>query len=470
MISYILIVLFASIFLSIITKKYIIPIIGIILVFILIAFMGFFQEIIITRFGGWSPPFGIVWVVDKFSLLMGLLISGTCSLSAIYSIKYIRERKGNFYPALCLLTLGMLGVVFTGDIFNMYVFFEIFSISSYILVSFPLKKETAEASVKFLIMGALSTSFILLGVAMLYGLAGTVNIADLALKFRQENVFYIALGILMSGFFLKAAIFPFHFWLPDAHSVAPSSISALLSSVVVGTGVYAIMRVLFTIFGLSSFSIILICFGLITMILGGLMAFVQSDVKRLIAYSTISQTGYIIIAIGLGSNGLSAGIFHLLNNVIMKSLLFLSIGIVIWHTGTRDMNKLGGLGRQMPIVMISFLIGSLSIAGIPLLNGFVSKWMIYVATWEVNPLLTVVCLIVSAITLAYYMKAFSSIFLGPCRIKIKEKTPLCMIVPVLILTALCVIIGIFPQIITPVIDQAASALLDKSTYIKSVLG
>jgi multicomponent Na+:H+ antiporter subunit D len=305
---------------------------------------------------------------------------------------------------------------------------------------------------------------------MLYGLAGTVNIADLALKFRQENVFYIALGILMSGFFLKAAIFPFHFWLPDAHSVAPSSISALLSSVVVGTGVYAIMRVLFTIFSLSSFSIILICFGLITMILGGLMAFVQSDVKRLIAYSTISQTGYIIIAIGLGSNGLSAGIFHLLNNVIMKSLLFLSIGIVIWHTGTRDMNKLGGLGRQMPIVMISFLIGSLSIAGIPLLNGFVSKWMIYVATWEVNPLLTVVCLIVSAITLAYYMKAFSSIFLGPCRIKIKEKTPLCMIVPVLILTALCVIIGIFPQIITPVIDQAASALLDKSTYIKSVLG
>jgi multicomponent Na+:H+ antiporter subunit D len=367
----------------------------------------------------------------------------------------------------------MLGVVFTGDIFNMYVFFEIFSISSYILVAFPLNRETAEGSIKFLIMGALSTLMILLGIAMLYGLTGTVNMADLALKVGPDGIFLIPLGVLMAGFFLKAAVLPFHFWLPDAHSIAPSSVSALLSSVVVGVGIYSIMRIMFTVFGMFDLSPILIAFGLVTMIAGGLMALVQTDLKRLIAYSTISQTGYILIAIALGSGfGLSAGIFHLLNNMIMKSLLFFSAGIVIWHTGVRDMNKLGGLGKKMPVAMISFFIASLAIAGIPLLNGFISKWLIYIATWQVSPLITIACLFVSAITLAYYVKAFSCIFLGPCKtkMKVKTQTPLYMTIPVIILTALCVIIGIFPQLVTPFVNQAAMALIDQAGYIAAVLG
>ncbi|MCX6817893.1 MAG: proton-conducting transporter membrane subunit [Candidatus Aenigmarchaeota archaeon] len=471
MIEYAIVVLLVGAFLTPVFKRSFVPLAAILFSFLVMASVFMQGQTVIMKFSGWSPPFGIVWVVDSFNALMGLLVTGMAMLVAIYSTKYVRERKSRFFTLLCLMTAGLLGVTLTGDVFNMYVFFEILSIACYGLVAFNTDKEAIEGALKYIVLGPLASSFILLGIAMLYGLTGTLNMADIALKVGPDIAFNVAFGFLIGGFALKSAIVPFHFWLPDVHPVAPSPISAMLSGVVVGTGVYTVMRIIFTIFGFSGIMWMFVAFGVLTMIIGGIIAIVQTNVKRMIAYSTVSQSGYIFLAFGLGTHlGVSAAIFHLVNNIVIKSLLFLAAGIIIWHTGKKDMRDLGGLGKQLPLVMICFGIGALSITGLPPLNGFVSKWMIYSATWEISPVLTAIAVIVSAMTLIYYMKAFSCVFLGHSKCEIKEKTPLAMLLPVIILAAVCVFLGVFPQLAIGVIERATGALLDQSQYITAVLG
>jgi multicomponent Na+:H+ antiporter subunit D len=471
MLEYIVAILIVAAFVVLAVKREVIAVGAILVSFLMMLFIFSQNEMVIVRFGGWSPPFGIVWVMDKFNVMMGLLITGIAFLVALYSTKYLKERRNKFYALLCLMTAGLLGISMTGDIFNMYVFLEILSISCYGLVAFNLDDDAIEGALKYLILGPLASSFMLLGIAILYGLTGTLNMADLALKIQPNPLFHIAFGFLVGGFALKAAIVPFHFWLPDVHPVAPSPISAMLSSVVVGTGIYAVLRIMFTIFGFFGVFWLFIAFGLLTMVVGGIIAINQTNIKRMIAYSTISQSGYVFLAIGLGTNiGVAAGLFHLLNNMIIKAMLFLAAGIVIWHTQTKDMSELGGLGKQMPLTMLCFGIGALSIIGIPPLNGFASKWMIYMATWEVSPLLTAVAITVSAITLVYYLKAFSSIFFGPAKKTVVKATPKFMLIPVVILAILCVLIGLFPQIGLSIIEPAANALLDQNQYISAVLG
>ncbi|MBN2042215.1 MAG: cation:proton antiporter [Candidatus Aenigmarchaeota archaeon] len=464
-------VLFLAAFLVLVLKKDMIAISAIVFSFFFLIFIYLAPETMVFAFSGWNPPFGIVWVLDGLGLFMALLITGIMSLTAIYSVKYIKKRKHRYYTLLCLLTIGLLGISLTGDIFNMYVFFELMSVSSYALVAFLLNKESTEAAFKYLVVGSLSSSFLLLGIAMLYGLAGTLNMADLATKVYGGPAFLVVLGLILGGLSLKSAIVPFHFWLPDVHPAAPSPVSALLSSVIVGSGVYMMIRVIFTVFGIVSVFWMLILLGLVTMILGGLMALIQKDAKRLIAYSTVSQIGYIFVAIGIGTSlGVTAGLFHLLNNILLKSLLFMSFGIVLWHTGTRDMNRLGGIGKQMPWVAFCFGVGALGTAGVPPLNGFASKWLIYMATWQVSPVITAIAIIVSAITMAYYIKVFSCIFMGHSNIKIVNKTPKMMLIPVIIITIMCIVIGIFPQIGIMFVEPATNALLNQSQYINAVLG
>ncbi|MEM5871566.1 MAG: proton-conducting transporter membrane subunit [Candidatus Aenigmatarchaeota archaeon] len=475
MLEFMIMILIVTAFFMLVMKRSSIAIFSIFIVFILMFYLFLSQETIIVKFSGWEPPFGIVWVMDRLSAMMGLLITSIAFLVSIYSIKYVKERQHKFFALVCLMIVGLLGVTMTGDIFNMYVFLEILSLSCYGLVAFNLDDEAIEGAMKYVILGPFSTSFALLGIAMLYGLTGTLNIADLSLKIVHSIPFNIAFAFLISGFALKAAIVPFHFWLPDVHPVAPSPISAMLSSVVVGTGIYAVLRIIFTVFGFSSVFWLFIAFGLITMVIGGVIAIRQKDIKRMIAYSTVSQSGYIFLAIGLGSNlGVIAGLFHLLNNIITKAMLFLIAGVIIWHTKTKDMNELGGLGKNMNLIMICFAIGALSMAGLPPLNGFASKWLIYLATWETSPILTAIALIVSGITLIYYMKAFSSIFLGPSKQKTEKMethTPKVMLIPIVFLAIISLIIGLFPQFFLEyLIDPAANALLNQSQYINIVLG
>jgi multicomponent Na+:H+ antiporter subunit D len=359
----------------------------------------------------------------------------------------------------------LLGVCLTGDIFNMYVFFEILSVASYGLVSFFLDEDAIEGAFKYIIMGSFGSSFILLGIALLYGITGTLNFADLALKISHSPIFMITLGLIIGGFALKAAIIPFHAWKPDAIEGTPTPIGAIFTTASSAIGVYGIMRILF-VFGLIQLNLALIGFGVLTMMVGALLALVQLNAKRMLAYSSISQIGYVVMAIGFGTTlGLTSGLYHILNNALIKGLLFMGIGCVVYLTGKENLDEMGM--KNTPLLRCMG-IGILAMAGVPPLNGFVSKWLIFMASWEINPIFTILAILASAITLAYGLKIFSSIFLTEKRFE--GEIPKIMLVPVIILTVLCVLIGVFPQIGLQIVEPATNALLNQNQYITAVLG
>jgi len=420
----------------------------------------------------WVPPIGIAIAVDGLSLLMALIATGLGLAAAVFSYRYISHRKPEYYTVLLLMAAGMVGISITGDLFNLYVFFEIMSAASYILVAWTRTKEALEGAIKYLIINAFATSLILLGIAFMYGLTGTLNMADIALKVQPSIVLATSVGLMVTGFAIKSALFPLHFWLADAHPAAPSPMSALLSGAVVNIGLYSMLRLAFITSPVLDFYLIMLVLGALSMAAAGFMSVLQKDIKRLLAYSTISQIGYCFFAIGLGTSlGITAGLFHMLNHAIMKGLLFFCAGAVIYSTGIRNMNEMGGLAKRMPLVTACFGIGALAIAGIPPFNGFASKYLIYLAAWEINPLLAVFAIVIAGVTLAYYLKAFSGMFLGPESPGLQiQKIPMSMLVPILALTILCVIIGIFPEAGLSLAQAAAASLLNLPDYISTVLG
>ncbi len=427
-------------------------------------------QIYIFHMGGWPPPTGIVIAADSLSWLMALIAAGLGFCVSLYSLSFIKRKQGEYYALLLLLVAGMVGFAITGDLFNMYVFFEIMSVSSYGLAAWLRTKKSLEGAFKFLVMGSLGTSLILLGTAFIYGLTGTLSLADIGLKIRGVHGFEAALGIIVTGFLIKSAAFPFHGWKPDAVEGTVAPVAGLLSGVSTALGVYGLVRMLF-IFDMLRMSWIVIGLGVVTMTMGAVMALMQDELKRLLAYSSISQVGYILMALGLGAAGLTAGLFHLFNNAILKVMLFLAAGVVLYHTGTTRMDKLGGIGRSVPVTAAAFLIGALGVAGIPGLNGFASKFLIYLSLWEVSPALTAAAVIVSAVTLAYYLKVFSCIFLGPPNkeIRIRKKTPKLLLAPIVALAFLSVLFGVWPDLAMAFIKPAEIALLNLNNYIDVVL-
>lgn len=437
----------------------------------------------VYKLGGWPPPLGINLAVDGLGLLIGLIVAGLSTIIIIYSIVYMKGERGlsQYYTLLLLLSAGMLGVTFTGDIFNLYVFFEIMSISSYALIAFRRSGLSIEGSIKYLIIGSLGTSFILLGVTLLYGLTGTLNIADIAGKLSIINstaastplILILALTFFVVGFGMKIGMIPFHAWLPDAYQAAPSPITAIMAGGTAIVGVGAMLRVGYLIFGASMIGPLMIGFGLVTMILGAFMALVQRDLKRLLAYSGISQMGYVLLSVGLGTAlGITGGLFHLLNNAIYKSLLFLAAGAIIYRAGTSRLDELGGLGRKMPITAGIFMVGALALAGVPPFNGFVSKLTIFLAGIDAGYLiLSIIAAIISAVTLAYIIRAFIAIFLGPQNRRHKNirEAPRSMLFPMMILAVACVALGVLPQLGFSAVGPAQETLLNPSSYISGVL-
>jgi multicomponent Na+:H+ antiporter subunit D len=452
-------------------------------------------SVITYKLGNWDPPWGIALAVDGLNLLAALIISGVSVLVLLYSSVYMERETGldQYYTLMMLVLAGMMGVTLTGDIFNLYVFFEIMCISSYALVAFRRNPLSIEAGIKYMIISSLGTSFIILGVAFLYGLVGTLNIAHLAMELPLEpgSTLVVPLTFFMVGFGIKIAMVPLHMWLPDAYQAAPSSVAALFSGATTTAGVYATLRVVYMLFGAFGIGAMFAVLGLVTMVLGALMALVQRDLKRLLAYSGISQLGYILVGIGLGSlaavdpgnpaavHGIQGGLFHLLNNAIYKSMLFMVAGALFYRAGTLDMDKLGGLWKNMPVTGGLFAVGALAISGVPPFNGFASKWTIYVAGVEAGQsgywpgyLFTIVALITSALTLAYFLKAFNNIFLGqrPNHLTGVEEAPASMIFPMMMLALLCVMFGILPQLGMGIVQPAQEALMNSGGYISAVLG
>lgn len=435
---------------------------------------------IIVSLGGFPPPFCINLMVDSLSVFLAALIALIGLMISIYATDYIRKGATQSYHMLYLLLLvGATGIVLTGDIFNLFVFFEILCISSYALVAYNRDKPGIEAGVKYLIQGTVGSGLILMGIALLYGNFGTLNMAHIAQKIHSINQFsiFLPLVLLITGFGVEAAIFPLNAWLPDAHSSAPSSISAILSSVAIKMGVYAIIRIIFTLFGASSLFHFILFLGLLTLLVGEFAAFRQNNIKRMLAYSSTGQIGLIIFAFGLASLlGIKGALFQITSHALAKALLFLAVGYMIYRSGSMEINSLSGMGKKMPLVSIAFTIGVFSLIGFPPFVGFSSKFLIVKATLAKHDLLLTILLgfvlLATIIEGAYFLKVIQTIyFKGNVRQtdQPKQGTSLAALIPIFILMILVLGIGIYPGVLSKVLNSAAAMLLNRGEYIKSVL-
>ena len=422
-----------------------------------------------------AGPFESCLRIDGLSIFMASIFILLGFFATLYSIRYMERDSGVtlYYTLLLIMICGLLGVVFSGDFFTLFVFWELMCITSYMLVAFRKQHwEPIEAGLKYLVISSAGSATILLGLSILYGLAGTLNFIELAtIAPQMSNIWCgISLIFIIAGFGVKAAIFPFHTWLPDAHPAAPTPISALLSGIVIKAGVYAILRSLFMIFLPVNFSwqTAIAIISILTMSFGNLAALLQDDIKRLLAYSSIAQMGYIFFAISTAANpsalttGLTAALLHVLNHALMKGLLFLCAGAFIYRAGTRSLKELAGIGHKMPVTAIAFTVGALAISGLPPLNGFVSELMIVYAGIQANmPIYTAIFLINILLGFAYYLRLIKIIVWStPSKILDKVRdAPLLMLVPILALTITCIMIGVYPSPFIEVARKAANALI-----------
>jgi multicomponent Na+:H+ antiporter subunit D len=369
--------------------------------------------------GSWSPPYGIILVADLLSSGMVLLSSGVALVALCYSVGYVEEegQRLAYHPLFHLLMMGIYGALLTGDIFNLFVFFEILLISSYALVAFAGEDYQLEASLKYAAINLIASAVFLLAVGGLYGVMGTLNMADLSLKIgglQDPGPLPTIFLLFIAVFGVKASLFPFYFWLPDAHSSAPTPISAMLSGVLIKVGAYSILRVSSVIFVPLRPDVQEWILGLaaVTMVVGACGALAQSDVKRLLAYSSVGQMGYIILGLGIGTPlAWVSTLLFIVNHALCKAMLFLTAGVVIEATGTREMEGMGGLARQMPWTAGAFLIGTMGIAGVPPLFGFFAKFLLIQAALEAgHGFLAALAAGLAIVTLWYLFAAWQQIF------------------------------------------------------------
>ena len=434
---------------------------------------------LVVHIGGFPPPFCINLVAGPVGILFSALIALAGFSVAIYALRYIQEGATEKYHLLYLFLLtGATGVVLTGDIFNLFVFFEILCISSYALVAYLGDRASVESAVKYLIQGSIGSSLLLIGIGLLYGLFGTLNMADLAGQITSASPvsIFIPMTLMVTGLGIEAAIFPLNAWLPDAHSSAPASISAILSGIAIEVGLYAMMRVIFTVFGLSSILLFFAFLGVLTLLIGELCAFGQSNIKRMLAYSSIGQIGLVVFAMAMATSlAVSGGLFQLVSHTLGKGLLFLAAGYLVYRSGSLDISSLEGMGKRMPLTSLAFTIGVFSIVGLPPFVGFPSKFLIVRAALAQETVLFTVLiglvLLGTVIEGAYFFRVVQALYFkkGTGDVNRKE-APASGLIPMFLFVSLIIVMGIYPQLITDVLNSAASEFLNRMDYIRSVLG
>ncbi len=418
--------------------------------------------------------------VDGLSALMVLVIGIIALLVSVYSVPYMRieTRRLHIFYGLLLWFFGtMLWGCVTNNVVMLYVAIEATTLTSGLLVAFNWDRHALEAGYKYLMLLTIGITFALFGCVLVYAAAAATKqlsgssallISEIrtVARFMPGGTAALAIAFLVIGFGTKAGIAPFHPWLPDAHAEAPTPISVLLSGVMIKMALYAMVRTVSIFYPTwPQVSTFLVALGAFTMAFGILMALSQDDLKRLLAYSSVSQMGYVLAGVGLGTYlGCYGGLYHLVNHALFKSLLFLSVGAVIHATGTRRISELGGLRHRMPITSICFLIGALAIAGFPPLNGFWSKLTIYLALAKVGLWwAAVIAVAVSILTMAVMVRAGFRVFWGEphpggvSQIAVKE-VPAIMWLPMATLGSLCLLLGVYPQVAYPLLDRAAAAL------------
>jgi len=367
-------------------------------------------------FGNWPPPIGIEFRVDAINGFIGLLVSLMAAVilpwARISVNQEIPERQGLFYALFLLAFSGLMGITMTGDAFNLFVFLEISSLSTYALVAMGRPKTAPLSAFRYLIMGTLGATFYLIGVGLLYIMTGTLNMADLAERLpavADTRAVQAGFAFIVVGIGVKLALFPLHRWLPGAYANAPSAITVFLSSTATKVAVYALLRLVFTVFGVSfatamPYAEVFFILGLFGILFASLWAIEQDNLKRLLAYSSVAQIGYIILGISLLSvSGLASALVHLFNHAIIKAALFMCVCTVIYRTGSARLSAFQGLGRQMPLTMIAFVLAGLGLIGVPLTAGFISKWMLIQAAIEQDLWLAVIVILAGSLMAVIYI-------------------------------------------------------------------
>lgn len=451
------------------------------LVLSLYSFITMKEQTVTYEMSAWSIPYGIVLVQDALTSFVLVMVSIISFTSLIFSIQYIRHLSMDwkYYALFMLLITGMNGVIATGDLFNLFVFMEIALFSAFALVAYGSKAEEFEAAFKYAVMGSISSILILAGIAVLYSATSNLNMAKIAEVLPtvdQKIVFWVG-GLFIAGFGLKAAAMPFHAWLPDAHSSAPAPISAMLSGVLIkALGIYVLIRIFYNVFNAPEiFTKIFLVIGAVSIIIGVFLAIGQWDMKRLLAYHSISQIGYILLGMGIATPlGILGAVFHLFNHAIFKSLLFYNAGSVEMALGTRDLRKMGNLMKILPTTSQTSLIASLSISGIPPFNGFFSKLIIIIAALQAGlPWYAVFAIVGSLLTLASFMKVQRYGFKGETVLDSTEnKIGWRMNSAMITLAVLCIVTSlmIVPGIKEVTLDPVVKVITDKTEYIQLVLG
>ena len=420
--------------------------------------------------GGWRPPWGIEYVVDVLNAYVLIIVLFLSLLAAIYSKRSVEQeiearKLPTFYTLFQLLVTGLAGVVVTGDMFNLYVFLEVASLAGYALIA-AAGGRALRASYNYLILGALGICFYLLAIGFLYSVTGTLNMADLRVllpALYANKAVQTAFVFAFIGLGIKCAIFPLHTWQPDAYTYAPSAISVIISTAMAKASIYALIRVIFSVFTVDFITLFtpifkIICWmAVIAMIFGSILAIAQFDLKRMLAYSSIANVGYIMLGVGLSTSttlGLTPALMHILNHALMKGCLFMAACAFIYKAGLWDIRGFVGLGRKMPYTCFAFLLAALSMIGLPPSVGFVTKLYLILAALEAGEYLFVAVIFFSTLLMiVYFWHVVELMYIrveegGENEISVTE-APMSMVVPGLVLAVLCFVVGIIWLIGTP---------------------
>ena len=457
---------------------------GLVLIYLLILAVNLLDHVmvhgpIIEIIAGWAPPIGINLVFSAFSGFLVTIMIFLGLLIWLYSYRFKKnvgyEPAKKYFLLLMMLITGSVGIVLTGDIFNMFVFIEITGISAYGLTAFYTGRDSAEASFKYLMLGSIASTFLLLAIMIIYSQLGTLNMADIANRIHTMNPTYkiISLIFFITALGIEAEIFPLNGWAPDAYSEAPGPVGAAFAGIVVKASVYAIIRYIFTIFDVDGAFNFLIIIGMLTLIIAEMAAIRQEKLKRMLAYSSIGQMGLVLVAFGFGTEeGVYAALFLMLNHAIIKSLLFFSGSYLVYNSKDKLIAEMNGLGKKLPLTSFLFALGAFAIIGLPPFAGFWSKLSVLTAAADKNMIFIMsLILFVSLIELVYYLRVVNRLYNSKEKassIEVKKPTANALIT-MLVLGGLILLIGFYPDVVTGVLHKASAALMDKSQYIHNVL-
>ncbi len=413
--------------------------------------------------GPYEAPFGIMFSIGYIEVLMSMLFTGVMLMIIWYSVFTVpKEIKPKFikvyYVLINVLLAALLGVVYTNDLFNGYVFIELSTLASCGIVIIKLNKETLKATFKYLVMSVLGSGLLLMGIAFLYSVTGHLNmicIHDALMQVQdKDRIIMISLSLILVGLGVKGAMFPLHTWLPDAHGNAMSTSSAILSALVLKAPVVFLINIIYTVYGLeivrdTAIFKILIYLGIAGMILGSFYAIYQKELKRVIAYSTVAQMGYIFFGIGLGTEfGLRVALFHIFAHALTKAMIFLCVGSMIEQTGYKYMDQFRGIGKEMPITLFAFTLGAFSMVGIPISPGFISKWYFSIASIRADHYIYLIFILGSGLLNAiYYFPIAIDGYFGISNVKNKvyrsKNKPLKEVMPLGLLAFMMILISLY---------------------------